>query len=73
MNDVALWFSMLVRKLLKPGNFTSVAALKAQVRRFIAYFTRTMAKPLKWGNPATRQGNEELVELSLVALGFRGV
>jgi hypothetical protein len=47
MNDVDLWFSMLVRKLLKPGNFTSVAALKAQVRRFIVYFTRMMAKPFK--------------------------
>ena len=47
MNDIDLWFSMLVRKLVKPDNFPSVAALKAQERRFITYFTRTMAKPCK--------------------------
>jgi hypothetical protein len=31
VNGVDLWFSMLGRKRLTPGDFTSVAALKAQV------------------------------------------
>jgi len=48
MNQVELWFSILVRKLLKRGNFTSVEDLKAQLVRFISYFNTTMAKPFKW-------------------------
>jgi hypothetical protein len=48
MNQIELWFSILVRKVLKRGNFTSVADLKERVLRFIAYFNETMAKPFKW-------------------------
>lgn len=56
MNQIEIWFSILVRKLLKRGNFTSVEDLKAQVLAFIEYFNRTMAKPYKWtyqGKPLT--------------------
>jgi transposase len=48
MNQIEIWFSILVRKLLKRGNFTSVEDLKAKVLAFIAYFNQTMAKPYKW-------------------------
>ena len=48
MNQIEIWFSILVRKLLKRGNFTSVQVLKAKVLAFIDYFNRTMAKPFKW-------------------------
>lgn len=48
MNQVEIWLSILVRKLLKHGNFTSVADLKAQVLAFIDYYNRTMAKPFAW-------------------------
>jgi len=48
MNQVEIWLSILVRKLLKRGNFTSVADSKAKVLAFIDYFNRTMAKPFKW-------------------------
>lgn len=48
MNQVEIWFSILVRKLLKRGAFTSVTDLKAKVLAFVAYFNRTMAKPLRW-------------------------
>jgi len=48
MNQVEIWFSILVRKLLKRGNFTSVADLQAKVLAFIDYFNQTMAKPFKW-------------------------
>ena len=48
MNQVEIWFSILVRKLLKRGNFTSAEDLKAKVLAFIEYFNRTMAKPFKW-------------------------
>jgi putative transposase len=48
MNQIELWFSILARKLLKRGNFTSVEDLKEQLLRFIDYFNKTMAKPFKW-------------------------
>jgi len=56
MNQVEIWLSILVRKLLKRGNFTSVADLQAKVLAFIAYYNRTMAKPFRWtytGKPLT--------------------
>ena len=48
MNQIEIWFSILVRKLLKRGNFTSVADLKAKVLAFVKYFNRTMARPFRW-------------------------
>jgi transposase len=48
MNQIEIWFSILARKLLKRGTFTSVADLKAKVLAFIDYFNRTMAKPFRW-------------------------
>ena len=48
MNQVELWFSILARKLLKRGSFTSVRDLIAKVLEFIEYHNRTMAKPFKW-------------------------
>ena len=48
MNQVEIWFSILARKLLKRGNFTSVTDLITKVLAFIEYYNRTMAKPFKW-------------------------
>ena len=48
MNQIEIWFSILVRKVLKRGNFTSVDDLKHKVLAFIEYYNRTMAKPFKW-------------------------
>jgi transposase len=48
LNQVEIWLSILVRKLLRRGSFTSVDDLQTQVLAFIAYFNRTMAKPFKW-------------------------
>jgi hypothetical protein len=48
MNQVEIWLSILVRKLLKRGNFLSVDDLRDQMLAFIAYYNRTMAKPIKW-------------------------
>jgi transposase len=56
LNQVEMWFSILVRRLLKRGQFTSIDDLKQQILAFIAYFNRTMAKPFKWtyaGRPLT--------------------
>ena len=48
MNQVEIWLSILVRKVIKRGNFTSVEDLKRKVLAFIEYYNRTMAKPFKW-------------------------
>lgn len=48
MNQIEIWFSILVRKVLKRGNFKSVAELQRKVLAFIEYYNRTMAKPFKW-------------------------
>src|SRR6266568_272166 len=48
MNQIEMWFSIVVRKLLKRASFTSGEDLQTQVLAFIAYFNATMAKPFKW-------------------------
>jgi transposase len=48
MNQIEIWLSILVRKVLKRGNFTSVKDLVAKVLAFVNYYNRTMAKPFKW-------------------------
>ena len=48
MNQVEIWLSILVRKLLKRGNFVSLHDLRDQILAFIAYYNQTMAKPIKW-------------------------
>jgi len=56
LNQIEIWFSILVRKLLRRESFTSTADLKHRIERFIAYFNQTMAKPFKWtwaGKPLT--------------------
>jgi transposase len=48
LNQVEIWLSILVRKLLKRGSFISLEQLKAKVLAFVEYYNRTMAKPFKW-------------------------
>ena len=48
LNQIEIWFSILVRKLLRRGNFTSKEHLQHRIEDFIAYFNATMAKPFRW-------------------------
>ena len=48
MNQVEIWLSILVRKLLKRGNFLTLNDLRDHILAFIAYYNHTMAKPIKW-------------------------
>jgi DDE superfamily endonuclease len=48
LNQVEIWLSILVRKLLKRGSFSSIQDLNSKVLAFVDYFNRTMAKPFKW-------------------------
>ena len=56
LNQIEIWFSILVRKLLGRSSFASKAESRAKIEQFIAYFNRTMAKPFRWtyaGKPLT--------------------
>lgn len=48
MNQIELWFSILARKVVRRGSFTSTEELADRIRRFIEYFNETMARPFKW-------------------------
>jgi len=48
VNQIEIWLSILVRKLLKRGSFLSVEDLQTRVLAFIDYYNQTMAKPFKW-------------------------
>jgi transposase len=52
LNQIELWFSILVRKLLRRASGTSVEDLQARVLAFVEYFNTTMAKPFKRVFPA---------------------
>lgn len=48
LNQIEMWFSILVRKLLRRADFVSKEQLKTRILEFIDYFNQTMAKPFKW-------------------------
>ena len=48
LNQISIWFSVLVRKVLRRGSFASVEALKRRIETFIVYFNLTMARAYKW-------------------------
>ena len=48
LNQVEIWFSTLVRKLLRRSSFVSLGDLRRRILEFIDYFNRTMSKPIKW-------------------------
>lgn len=48
LNQIEIWFSILVRRVIRRGNFTSVKDLRDKILAFIAYFNETLAKPFKW-------------------------
>ena len=48
LNQVEIWFSILYRRVLKRGHFTSKAHLRQRILDFIDYFNETLAKPFKW-------------------------
>lgn len=48
LNQIECWFSILVRRALRRGSFSSKEALEKRIREFIAYFNRLLAKPFRW-------------------------
>ncbi len=48
LNQVEIWFSILTRKLLRRGSFSSQMDLKQQILNFIDYFNQKLARPFQW-------------------------
>ncbi|WP_173865218.1 transposase, partial [Thiohalocapsa sp. ML1] len=48
LNQIEMWFSILARKVLRRGNFTSVEDLQRRLSTFIDHFNNTLAKPFRW-------------------------
>jgi transposase len=38
LNQIEIWFSILMRKVIRRGNFSSQADLRAKIEAFIEYF-----------------------------------
>jgi len=65
LNQVEIWFSTLVRKLLRRSSFASLEDLRGRILQFIDYFNRTMAKPIRWlYSPRPKAGDESEQELA---------
>jgi hypothetical protein len=47
LNQIEIWFSILVRRLLRRASFPSTADLRAHILAFIAYFNG-YARPFRW-------------------------
>lgn len=57
LNQIEVFFGIVHRKLIRKGNFTSVADLESQLKQFIEYYNNTMAHPFTWtytGKPTER-------------------
>jgi hypothetical protein len=48
LNQVEIWFSILVQRLLKWASFPSVTELRQRLFACMEYVNKTMAKPFKW-------------------------
>jgi transposase len=48
LNQVEIWFSILARRVLRRGSFTSKKDLRTKILNFIDYFNKVLAKPFKW-------------------------
>ena len=48
LNQVEIWFSILARRVIRRGNFTSKEDLRTKILAFIDYFNEVLAKPFRW-------------------------
>ena len=64
LNQIEIVFGIIHRKLLRGGNFASVADLESQVREFVGYYNTTMAHPFAWtytGKPVQKERRASFV------------
>lgn len=48
LNQIEIWFSILMRRLIKRGSFSSIEELSRRIKEFIEHFNQVLAKPFKW-------------------------
>jgi transposase len=48
LNQVEIWFSILARRVIRRGSFTSKQDLRTRILNFISYFNEVLAKPFRW-------------------------
>jgi hypothetical protein len=48
LNQIEIIFGVIMRKVIRRGNFTSTDDLKSKILSFIDYFNQVFAKPFKW-------------------------
>ena len=48
VNQIEIWFSILHRRILRHGDFSSVAALNHRVAGFVSHWNRREAHPFRW-------------------------
>jgi transposase len=48
LNQVEIVFGIIMRKVIRRGNFTSVEDLRNKLLAFIDYFNQVFARPFKW-------------------------
>ena len=48
LNQVEIWFSILVRRVIRRGSFVSKKDLRTKILDFIVYFNKVLAKPFRW-------------------------
>lgn len=48
VNQIEIWFSILQRRVLKHGSFSSAAQLTTRVLGFVGYWNRFEARPFRW-------------------------
>jgi hypothetical protein len=64
LNQIEIIFGIIHRKLLRGGNFISVADLESQLREFMNYYNTTMAHPFAWtytGKPMQKESRPKFV------------
>ena len=48
LNQIEIVFSVIMRKVVRRGNFRSLEDLTSKLSSFIAYFNNVFAKPFRW-------------------------
>ena len=48
LNQIEIVFGVIMRKVVRRGNFTSVEDLRNKLLSFILYFNEVFAKPFRW-------------------------
>ena len=60
LNQIEIVFGIVGRRVMRRGNFKSLAELQDRLLDFIDYFNRTFAKPFHWNYTGRPVRNESL-------------